>query len=445
MKPTKIVRKTLKAIGLMTKLKTTKEDTELLERIRKHVQLDLDATDAQRALEADDRRYMDPTTHWKEKDRQDRESSGRPCITEDNIGPFWLQVTNEQRKNKPGVQISPVDSEADADTAAIIQGLVRHIEYTSSAAAAYDTAFGWCAGVGRGFYRLMTDYVDDETMDQEIKIIRIPDPWFVFVDPAAQAADFSDMQWGGIKSWVSKEDMKAQYPDAELSHASDSEWLGVGDDAPDWMTEDASAVLVVEYFYKEFTKSILKIDGQEREVTKTTIKRVVATAVEVLERSELLGTLIPIVAVLGREMIQDGQRTWAGIIRAAKGPQDRLNYTLTSQIERIAFMPLSTWIGAKGAFGNNQNKNTWNNSHKRQIATLEYEVIGDADNPINAQSLTQPGAGDVQRCLGVRRQPDRTPDLRGDLMAAKSALMSIQQDEVLIGECVEVAGDGPQL
>lgn len=381
----KASRKALKAVGLISKIGTSKEDADLLERIRKHVQLDLDATEAQRALESDDRRFMDPTTQWDERDRKDREDAGRPCLTEDNIGPFWRQVTNEQRKNKPGVQINPVDSNADLETAEVIQGLIRHIEYNSNADTAYDTAFGWAAGPGRGFYRLTTDYVDSESFEQEILIKRVPDPWFVFVDPAAQEADFSDMKWGGFKAWVSKEDFKAQYPNAELSKASMTEWLGVGDDAPDWMKEDASALMVVEYYYKEFKKITVKKDGQEREGLEIQVKWVKCTAAEILERRDIPGQYIPIVAVLGTEMIQDGQRTWAGLIRAAKHPQQRLNYMLTSQVERIAFMPLATWLGPKGFMG--KNKGVWQNAHKNQMAALEFEIIGDDGQGINAPRL----------------------------------------------------------
>ena len=124
----KASRKVLRAIGYSEVIKTPKDDVDLLERIRKHVQLDADATDKQRELELDDLRYTDPTTQWNDKDRKDREGAGRPCLTEDHLGPFIQQVTNEQRKNKPGVQINPIDDGADLETAEILQGLIRHIE-----------------------------------------------------------------------------------------------------------------------------------------------------------------------------------------------------------------------------------------------------------------------------------------------------------------------------
>ena len=381
----KMTRKTLRAIGFSGSIKNTKEDAKLLETIRKNVEIDADATGPQRALELDDLRFCDPTTQWEDSDRKAREQAGRPCLTEDRLGPFLMQVCNEQRKNKPGVQVNPVDSGSDIETAEVLQGLIRHIEYASNADTAYDTAFEWAVRCGRGFYRVCTDYVDQDSFEQEVQIKRIPNPHMVFCDPAAQESDYSDMNWAGIKAWVTQDDFKAQYPNAELAKAGSSTWLSVGDDAPDWMSEDAAAVLVVEYFWKEHTRKTIKEGEKTREAIQTKVKWVKATAIEILERGEFASRWIPIIPVLGKEMIQDGVRTYAGLVRAGKDPQKRHNYLLTSQVERIAFMPLATWVGAKGFMG--KNRSVWQNAHKNQMAALEYEVTGDEDKPINAPRL----------------------------------------------------------
>lgn len=396
----KAMRRASKALGITKAVKVSKDDAELLEKIRKHVALDADATEAQRKLELDDLRFCDPSTQWADEDRRAREDAGRPCLTEDRLGPFLRQVCNEQRKNKPGVTVNPVDNGGDVDTAEVIQGLIRHIEYNSNADTAYDTAFEWAASVGRGFYRVCTDYVSTDGFEQEILIKRVPNPHLVFVDPAAQESDYSDMQWGGFKSWLSQEDFKRLWPNAQMANMGTGEWKSLGDDAEDWMARDGGACLVVEYFYKEPKKSTIYQleDGTTvkelpegvtakatREAVTDTVKWVKCTAGEILERGEFPSRYIPIVAVLGKETIVDGVRTYSGLIRAGKDPQKRHNYLLTSQVERIAFMPLATWIGAKGFMGNQ--KALWNRSHKTQMAALEFEIIGDDGQGINAPRL----------------------------------------------------------
>lgn len=375
----KVSRKVLRTIGFVKAINTPEADEKLLETIRKNVQLDADATKTQRSLELDDLRFLNPSTQWDDEDRRKREGSGRPCLTEDRLGPFHRQICNEQRKNKPGGQVNPVDSGSDVDTAEIIQGLIRHIEYSSNADSAYDTAFWWASGVGRGFYRLCTDYVDSETDDQEIQVKRVLNPHMVFIDPSAMEADFSDMKWGGFKTWFSRDDFMANYPEAQLSGADSSTWRAVGDDAEGWMEEGGGAILVVEYFWKELTKFKRK-NGETG--YKTKMRWVKCTACEILERGELPGELIPIIAVLGEEKLVNGQRTWSGIVRAGKDPQKRHNYLLTSQVERIAFMPIATFMGYKGFMG--KDKAVWNSAHKNPMAALEFEGIGVDGQPIPA-------------------------------------------------------------
>lgn len=372
----KVSRKIGKAIGFIETIEVSEADKDLLETIRTNVQLDAEALEDQLRLEEDDLRFCDPTTQWTDEDRNARDAAGRPCLTEDLIGSFIRQVCNEQRKNKPGVTVNPVDDGADDDTAEVIQGLVRHIEYSSNADTAYDTAFQSAVRGGRGFYRLCTDYIDSESDDQEIQIKRVPNPAMVFMDPAAVECDFSDARWGGFKTWMSRDDYKASYGESGLGNAGSSAWRSIGDDAPDWMSGDGGACMVVEYIWKETTKSKTK---SGRETQKIKIKWVKCTAVEILERGELPGIYIPIIPVLGDEIIQNGQRTWSGIVRAGKDPQKRHNYLLTSQIERIAFTPLATWMGAKGFMG--KDKSQWQNAHKAQTASLEYEPVDIAGNP----------------------------------------------------------------
>ncbi len=388
----KASRKVLKAIGYIETVETSEADRELLDTIRRHVEIDNDATDLQRELELDDLRYCDPATQWSDTDRASRESEGRPCLTEDRLGPFITQVCNEQRKNRPAVQVNPVDGGGDLDTAEVIQGLVRHIEYNSNADAAYDTAFESAVRVGRGFYRVCTDYVDElESDNQEIQIKMIEDPHMVFIDPAATEVDFSDARWGGIKQWLSESDFKDQFPGAKLASVGTDSWKSIGDDAPDWMNEDGSACLVVEYFYKEEKKETIERDGKKRQVVKTQVKWVKCTAVEILERGEFAARWIPIIPVLGKMVKQNGKRTWAGLVRAGKDPQKRFNYLLTAQVERVAFIPLSSWLAPEGAV---TNKRVWNDAHKRQMAILEYKPTIDGV-PVDRPTFISPEAGIV--------------------------------------------------
>lgn len=355
------------------------DDRKLLAKIRKWVETDFDATEHQRNLEMDDLRFCDPETQWSDADRASRENSGRPVLSDDRLGPFLAQVINDQKKNKLAIQVNPVADGSDVATAEIMQGLIRHIEYTSNGDTAYGTAHESCVRCGRGFFGIETAYVDDVSLDQEIRLRRVENVHNVFFDPSFQQVDGSDAKWGGYKNWYSVEDYKELYPDSKLANLGTDEWKSMGDDAPEWMSKDGLACLVVECYYKEFRRKKAKIKGKERTIQEVQVHWVKCTALEILERGDWASQYIPIVPMFGKPLVINGQRTWAGLIRAGKGPQKRYNYILTAQVERIAFHPLSTWLGAAGFMGNR--RKLWNRAHKEQVAALEYDIVGDEGNP----------------------------------------------------------------
>ncbi|MEZ1594998.1 portal protein, partial [Pseudomonas aeruginosa] len=91
----------------------------------------------------------------------------------------------------------------------------------SNAQDAYDTALEHQVQGGVGYWRVVTDYVDDESFDQDIFIKRVRDPLCVLIDPDAKEADASDAKWGFVFDNLKKEDFKRKYPKIE-----------VGNDAP---------------------------------------------------------------------------------------------------------------------------------------------------------------------------------------------------------------------
>src|SRR5690348_4423508 len=75
--------------------------------------------------------------HWDSKIKSTRESDARPCLTIDRLSGPIKQVVNQIRQTLPAIQVNPVDSGADPDTAAALQGIIRRIETRSDALDAY--------------------------------------------------------------------------------------------------------------------------------------------------------------------------------------------------------------------------------------------------------------------------------------------------------------------
>lgn len=92
-----------------------------------------DAESENRSMALEDLRFARLGEQWPDSIKKQRELEGRPCLTINRLPSFIRQVVNDARQNKPSIKVHPVDSGADVETAKIIDGLIRNIEYISNA------------------------------------------------------------------------------------------------------------------------------------------------------------------------------------------------------------------------------------------------------------------------------------------------------------------------
>jgi hypothetical protein len=70
-----------------------------------------------------------------------------------------LQIINDGKQNKPGVNIRPVGDEASFEAAQVFQEVVRHIEYISGAENVYDNAATFQVNAGWGYWRVTVEKI----------------------------------------------------------------------------------------------------------------------------------------------------------------------------------------------------------------------------------------------------------------------------------------------
>lgn len=378
-----------------------------------------------RPLALEDQKFL-AGEQWPEDVKQARTIDKRPCLVVNRMPQFVRQVTNDQRQNRPSIKVSPVDDKADVDTAKVLQGHIRHIEYQSNADVAYDTAFEGAVGPGFGFFRIISEYCDPYTFDQELRIKAIPNQFSVHLDPASVEPDGSDANFAFIESDLSKEEYKALWPDSEM--ASHESWETIGNDQPGWAT--GSRCRVVEYFFKDMEQVALvqmsngwvgpkdQLPGvlpegitilQERVARIPVVKWVKMNAVEILEETVIPIPWIPVIPVYGDRRFIDGEVICEGIIRHAKDSQRMLNYFISCETEAIALAPRAPFIVAEGQI-EEQYANEWASSSSRNIAYLTYQNIPGAPPPSrnfgepNVQAITQAriqAGDDIKSTTGI--------------------------------------------
>src|SRR5262245_5794322 len=329
---------------------------------------------------------------WTDEIKQRRESKSRPGLTLNRLPQFIRQVTNNQRQQRPAIAVNPAGDGSSNDVAEVLRGMCRHIEVASDAEVAYDTAFEYMARTGRGFWRVLTKYCDDHSFDQEV-VIEAADPFSVYTDPAAKKPDRSDARFKFIVEDMTHDEYRAQHPNSELASLTDMS--SVGDRQPEWATKES--VRVAEYFYVETESATLEKNGMTREVVRRKVKWAKINAIEILDERDWPGQWIPVVEVTGDDLIVDGKRYTAGIVRDAKDPQRMYNYWNSAATEAVALAPKAPFIGVKGQFTDPK----WEYANVEKYAYLEAEPvdINGAPAPPPQRNAVEPPIGAMTRMI----------------------------------------------
>jgi len=375
----------------------------------KRYDLCVDADSEERNLAVEDLRFLNGE-QWPEEVQRERED-GRPCLVINRIPAFTRQVENDIRQVRPAVKVRGVDSQSDPKTAEVLNGMIRAIESTSNAEAAYDWAGKYAIDCGFGFWTVNTQYADGYTFDQEIVIKRVKNPFTVHLDPSRQESDGSDARFGFVEDNMPREEFEEKYPDKE------GEWAGDGHDTNEWFSKDTVRIAAYwcittkeETIYqtplglvKEIPEEFKDFDFPSRVVEIDTVKRYLMTANDILEETDWPGKFIPIVEVRGDELDIEGRTHTKGVVRDMMDSQRQYNYMRSAIVERIALAPKAPFIGAKGQFKNPK----WNRANTKNYAYLEYDVVPGAQAPMR------------------QAPPDISPGLTQELVTASEEFQAV--------------------
>jgi len=361
-----------------------------IEEAKQFLRLCNDSDSNNRAEALDDVRFA-AGDQWPVDVQNSRVLEARPCLTINKVDAYIRQICNQQRQQRPRIKVHGMNNDSDAKVAEIITGITRHIENQSDADQAYDHAFEYCVKMGWGYWRVTTDYVRDDSFDQEIYIKRIENPFSVYFDPNSVEPDGSDAEKCLVTTVVSKAVFKKMYPNAEDTQGFSSR--GTGDTESEWVTKED--IRIAEYFYTEREKAMIiqLSDGttgysdempskealgeagitviDKRDTWRKKIKWCKLTAMQILEEGEWAGKFIPIVPVYGQEVRVDDKHKKFGLVRMAKDPQRMYNYWSTALTETVALAPKAKWLLAEGQDEGHENE--WAMANIKAMPVLRYK------------------------------------------------------------------------
>lgn len=340
----------------------------------------------------------------------------RPCMTVNKTRQHCLQIINDARQNKTSIKVKPVGNGATYEAAQVMEGIVRHIEYISDAQSAYATATRFQVQGGIGYWRLVTDYVSEDSFDQEIYIRRLKDPMAVYLDPDISEADGADARFGFVFDDMPVDEYKAQYGEDDMPATA----LG-NDDG--WISKDH--IRVAEYFRRTEVKDQLVVMADPETGDKTTIKAseikgfkdelraayevqladpdtkkrtILDHKVEwfliagdkIKDRKDWLGRYVPIVRVPGEETVIEGEMDRKGHVRALKDAQRMYNYNSSAQIEYGALQGKTPWVAAAAA---TEGQNGWADANLNNYAVLTWNHLGEDGNVVPEPRKSPPPTG----------------------------------------------------
>jgi hypothetical protein len=450
--------------------KTGRDDADKMATMRKRLQMAQAAYSDSREDELDDLRFMagSPDNQWQwpadvlatRGSVQGQTINARPCLTINKLPQHVRQVTNEQRQNRPSGKVIPADDNADVEVAEIFNGVVRHIEYMSDADVAYDTACDNQVTYGEGYIRLLTEYCNDETFDQDIKIGRVRNAFSVYMDPTIQDPCGADAEWCFVTEDILKTEYERMFPDATPISTLYSQ--GVGDQGiSSWLQEDT--IRIAEYFYYTYERSTLHLypdnetafkgsnrDKQlgamfgkpirTREVDRKKVMWMKTNGFDVLDEREWPGKWIPVVRVIGNEWEVDGQIHISGLVRNAKDAQRMYNYWTSQEAEMLALAPKAPFIGYGGQFEGYEMQ--WKTANTTNWPYLEVnpDVTDGAGNvlplpqraapPLPQTGLIQAKMGAAEDIKSTTGQYDASIGAQGNERSAKAIIAREKQGDV---------------
>lgn len=394
------------------------KDDDILADAKEAFQLASDHEDHNRTAALDDFRFARLSEQWPDAFLQLCRRKGLPCLTINKLPAFIRQVVNDGRQNKPAIKVHPADSKSDIATARIYDGLIRHIEVSSKAPIAYDTALDHAATCGFGYFRVATRYACDDTFDLDIAIDRIANPFSVYGDPHSTGADSEDWNSAFVVERMAQEEFARRYKGADKV-----DWAAEGYTALNAPWREDQEVLLAEWWRRErVKKTILLLSDQQimdedvyakhkpaldavgvmvatsRVVMSYKVTQRLLTGAEVLETNKWDGKYIPIIPVYGEEVNVEGKRYLRSLVRDVKDAQKMFNFWRTSTTELVAQAPKAPFIGAKGAFETDKAK--WETANVESHSVIEYDVVAGGQPP-QRQPFAGIPAGALQEALNA--------------------------------------------
>jgi hypothetical protein len=227
-----------------------------------------------------------------------------------------------------------------------------------------------------------TDYANEATFEQELKVQALLRPDMIIWDEYSTAVDGHDAKRCAVVEHISKESAKELYGEDVIPYGKGNMVLN----GTRWQAPEGS-IEIVTYFKLKLVKTKIYQDEaggvlpqeevrknskmKSRNTTKTSCLVTKVCGNKVISETELPLTRLPVVPFLGEIIDVDNKVDFAGLTYFAKDPARLVNWLASLTAERIAIGPKSTiFVDYKSIAAY---KDIWQQSNKLTLPFLPYD------------------------------------------------------------------------
>lgn len=429
---------------------------EALQRFERSQTVDSDNRDC---FEDDQKFYSGD--QWDPDLKKDRLNAKRPCFVINKLPNIVSRVTGEHRMNKIGINVIGVDNLSDPKVAEIQEGLIRDIEYNSYSDIKQNKALESATQVGRGWLRLLIQFSDDKSFDQEIRIGLIDDIGTVYYDVDATDKMFlSDAKYCFVSYMILGEEFKRRYPNSTPVDFNYTK-TEANKLAKNWC-DDGGNVRIAEYWRRDWVgkkKMFLFSSGETkredefknkdllekietnsdgtirnsdrfpenfrpmkwRNIEIYKVEQYIISGRDILDGPiEWVGDTIPIIPVWGREITIEGDRKTWGIIRFSKDSQRMYNVHSSSAAERMKIFPISRAIVTKEMIKGHENDWFESNQNLKPCLPVNEDALEAAGGKIVILNPPPVATGETNERMILSQEIHDTSGIHPPALGAKT-------------------------
>jgi hypothetical protein len=376
----------------------------------------------------------------------------RPRYTIDLTSPFIDQVAGDIERMDFGSRVSPAGGQASKENAEAYEGLIRNIENQSKAQPQYNRAMRSVVKGGFDALRVIQQYVDGDSFDQDLLVKRIPNAvdrvwWGPHEEPDASDADYC---W--VLNGMTEEEFEARFPDQPVASVS-------SDRETSAYYNRVDLIMVGEFFcLKPVTRTLVKMSNGavfvEDDAFLATLPELAATGIEpIAKRNRLLkvaysrlfsehGWLtepretvfhnwLPVIPMYANFEVYEDKVLYHGVVEKLMDPQRVLNYAMSREIEEGALAPRAKyWMTEVQKAG-----------HEAELATLNTSAdpIATYNNDPDVPGPPQQSGG-AQVNPGLRNITTAMQQILGEVAGKFAATMG-ENPGLQSGKAIEALQD----